>query len=79
MRCALNYHQVSSTMTEITEIKDAITQLPPQQLAELRKWFDEWEADEWDRQIEADIQAGRLDHLADKAIRSYEAGNCTEL
>ena len=36
-------------------------------------------ADAWDKQIEEDIQAGRLDHLGDKALEDLRAGRCKDL
>ncbi len=35
--------------------------------------------DAWDRQIEADMQAGRLDRLADQALADFAQGRSTEL
>ena len=36
-------------------------------------------ADAWDKQIEEDIKAGRLDHLVDKALEDLRAGRCKDL
>ena len=36
-------------------------------------------AEAWDKQIEEDIMAGRLDHLGDKAIKDLQAGRCADL
>ena len=36
-------------------------------------------ADAWDKQIEEDIKAGRLDHLAQKALEDLQAGRCKDL
>ena len=66
-------------MTNVEEIKAAITQLSPQALEELREWYAEFDAQEWDKQIEADVEAGRLDSLAEDAIRSFRRGEATEL
>ena len=54
-------------MTEITEIKDAIMALPESDYRELRQWFSELDWKKWDRQIEADSKAGRLDFLISEA------------
>lgn len=35
--------------------------------------------DEWDKQIERDVKAGKLDKLAQEAKREYEAGETTPL
>lgn len=39
----------------------------------------EFEAQVWDKQIEEDIEAGKLDILAEKALADFEANRCTEL
>lgn len=36
-------------------------------------------ADAWDKEIEADIKAGRLDPLGDKALEDLRAGRCKDL
>lgn len=60
----------------VTEIQIAITELPPKELASLVEWIEDYEADAWDRQIETDALAGRLDALAAEADREFEAGRC---
>ncbi len=66
-------------MTTVKEIASAIAHLPLQELARFRAWFDEFDAQAWDKQIEEDVQAGKLDELADHAIKDHQAGRCTEL
>jgi hypothetical protein len=66
-------------MTEFEKIAEAIRRLPPAELARLRDWFFEFDADEWDRQIAEDVAAGRLDDLAAEAIEDYRAGRTREL
>ena len=66
-------------MTTVKEIASAIAHLPPEELARFRAWFDEFDAQAWDKKIEADVQAGKLDELADQAIEDHQAGRCTEL
>jgi hypothetical protein len=63
----------------ITEIERAVEQLSPQELQTFRAWFAERDASAWDRQIEADVAAGKLDALADEAIRELREGRCTDL
>jgi hypothetical protein len=41
-------------------------------------WFAELDAEAWDRRIEDDVTAGRLDALADEALGDLRAGRCTE-
>jgi hypothetical protein len=58
----------------VEELEKVIAGLPAEQLARLRAWFDDFMADEWDRRIETDIKAGKLDALADAAIAEHKAG-----
>jgi hypothetical protein len=44
-----------------------------------RDWFQSYLADEWDRQIEADAAAGKLDHLAREALAEHKAGRTKPL
>lgn len=39
----------------------------------------EFDAADWDRQFEADVQTGKLDALADRALRDHAAGLTTKL
>jgi hypothetical protein len=50
-------------MNTVHEIKSAVSKLSREELAAFRVWFQEFDAEAWDRQFEADIKAGRLVHL----------------
>jgi hypothetical protein len=63
----------------IKEIESAISQLPPAELAELAKWFEEFHAQIWDEQLEQDVKAGRLDALIKQAEQDFEQGQCEPL
>lgn len=63
----------------IKEIESAIAQLPPSEVAELAKWFEEFQARLWDEQVEHDVKAGRLDSLLEQAERDFENGRCEAL
>lgn len=52
----------------------AVTNLPLPELTSFRKWVDEFYAQQWDRQIEDDLEAGRLDSLLAEVDEEYEAG-----
>jgi hypothetical protein len=66
-------------MSTVDEIEDAIRKLPDAELAALRAWFAEFDAETWDRQFERDVEEGRLDALADEALRDWREGRCTDL
>jgi hypothetical protein len=58
-------------MSVVLEIEQAVSQLPPQDLARFREWFEEFDAKIWDKQFEEDAQSGKLDKLAQKAIADF--------
>ena len=63
----------------LDELETAVTHLPDEQLAGFARWFEEFLADAWDRRIEADIRAGRLDEAGRRADAEFEAGRCKPL
>jgi hypothetical protein len=65
-------------MGDIKSIEKAIEALPPAELAEFRRWFAEYDGAVWDKQIDADASAGKLDSLAAEALADYRAGSRRE-
>ena len=65
-------------MGKIENIERQIEALSPEELAQF-PWFLEFDWAAWDRQLEADIQAGKLDRLAQEARRDHAAGKTTPL
>ena len=63
----------------LQELEASVEQLPPRELEAFSKWFDEFLAEAWDRRIEADIAAGRLDAAGQLADEDFVAGRCTPL
>ena len=61
-------------MSRVERIEDQITELTSEELQSLRDWFAEYDAQIWDRQFEADVHSGKLDRLADEALREHRAG-----
>ena len=66
-------------MTKLEKIQQDIASLTPGEVAKLARWFAEFQADVWDKQIEDDASAGRLDNLADQALASHHAGKTRPL
>lgn len=66
-------------MTVLEKIAAQVQTLSEKELYEFRRWFMEWDADAWDRQIEADAQAGTLDALAAEALAEYRSGSAREI
>jgi hypothetical protein len=65
-------------MSTIEQLEAAVKQLSPEDRAAFRAWFARFDAEEWDRQLEADVAAGRLDWLVAEAIQDRDAGRCTD-
>jgi len=63
----------------IEDIERAVAKLPPDQLAEFRAWFEEFDAARFDQKIERDAKAGKLDRMADQAIDDFRKGRAREL
>ena len=66
-------------MTTATEIQNAVLALPEKEFEAFSSWFDEYEDEHWDRQIERDQESGPLRDLMEKARTDFEAGKCTRL
>jgi hypothetical protein len=61
-------------MNTVEAITNAIAQLPPEQVAQVRTWLAEYDERQWDEQIAQDERAGRLDALAERALAEHRAG-----
>lgn len=58
----------------LAEIKQAVTQLPPQEVTALTAYLVELDQAAWDKQIEADSASGKLDFLFEEAEKERVAG-----
>ena len=70
---------VSLDSMSVKEIEAAIRQLPAKELEELLSWLADYRAQVWDRQIEDDLEQGRLDALLSEVDREIESGLAKEL
>ena len=53
--------------------------LKPQEIHEVADWLQELREELWDKQIDADAKAGRLDKLMEEAKQDFLAGRCKPL
>ena len=58
----------------VEEIEKLVEGLPTPDFKRFVAWLDDYRAEAWDRQIEADAKAGRLDHLIAAAKADIDAG-----
>ncbi len=66
-------------MSTVEDIEQAVSKLPPDDLARFRAWFEAFEAAHFDEKIERDAKSGKLDRLAEQALADYRAGHAREL
>lgn len=66
-------------MSGVQEIEAAVRKLSRQELLSFRDWFSEFDAAAWDKQFEEDVRLGKLDALADEAVRDLQEGRCKDL
>jgi len=66
-------------MSKVENIEQEVQSLKPSELAAFRRWFAEFDAQAWDRQIEEDVRKGKLDKLAEEALAAHRAGKSKEL
>ena len=64
-------------MSTVQEIESAITRLDPKDVQAVADWLAEYREELWDRQIEADAKAGKLDERITAAKASHRAGKST--
>ncbi len=63
----------------VQDIEKAVAQLPPEELAAFRAWFEAFDAARFDEKIARDAASGRLDRLADEALADHRRGRSREL
>jgi hypothetical protein len=61
--------------TAVEEIESAILKLSPQEFGKLADWVLDLDEQNWDKQIERDVTAGKLDFLANEALEELESGD----
>lgn len=66
-------------MNTVEQIEHQLSRLSPQELARFRAWYSQFDANAWDRQLEQDADAGKLDTLAEKALQAHVSGTTEPL
>ncbi len=68
-----------SAMIEVQEIQAAIEALPKGEYARLRQWFSQRDWKQWDKEIEAHSETGKLDFLLREAEMDKSSGHLQDL
>lgn len=58
----------------VQEIERAIIELPKEEIPRLMDWMADYHHRVWDKQIEDDLDSGRLDGLLAEVEAEYQAG-----
>jgi hypothetical protein len=66
-------------MSRVEELEGQIKALSSSEFQQLRTWLADYDAHIWDQQFEADVAAGKLDALAERALKDFSQGRSTEL
>jgi len=66
-------------MIQIELLEQHIAELDDTSFSKLRDWFIEYEQTRWDRKIEADSNAGKLDFLINAGLAEHQAGTTRDL
>ena len=66
-------------MTSVAEIKQAIPDLTEAEYAELSRWMTDRSREQWEREFDEDVAAGRLDALASEALDAKAKGELKAL
>jgi hypothetical protein len=71
--------QEAKTMSKVDKLKTEIERLPREEFTELVRWLSEKDWERWDKEIEADSEAGRLDFLMREALDEKAKGTLKDL
>lgn len=66
-------------MSKIDELKTEIENLPREDFSELVRWLSEKDWERWDKEIEADSEARKLDFLVREALDAKAKGTLKDL
>ena len=66
-------------MSRINELKAEIESLPSEEFTEICRWLSQKDWERWDKEIEADSQAGKLDFLVREAGEEKTKGTLKDL
>ncbi len=66
-------------MTKLQRIVKEVERLSAEELADFRTWFQSFDANLWDQQLDRDANAGKLDKLRDEALAEHQAQRTREI
>ena len=68
--------RIAANIKTVGQLQQAVERLSLDELLILREWFSLLDAAAWDKQFQDDVTLGRLDTLADEALRDLRDQQC---
>ncbi len=65
--------------TRLENIQSLIYDLSKEERVRLREWFDEFDGDTWDAQLDADVKDKKLDGLTEQAKKNLNDGKIKDV
>lgn len=66
-------------MIQVELLEQYIAELDDNSFSKLRDWINEFDQARWDKKLETDSNAGKLDFLINSALAEHEAGKTRDL
>ena len=66
-------------MSKVESIERQIEKLSPEELEKFRAWYVSFDSQGWDEQFRADVEAGKFNAIAERALQDHAAGRSTKL
>ena len=66
-------------MTKLEALENEVQRLTREELSAFREWFIDYDWQAWDREIEQDAAAGKLDKLVNEALEEFKQGKTKEI
>jgi hypothetical protein len=70
---------IRGSMTNIEALERDIEKVTREELAAFREWFIEYDWHAWDRELEQDIAAGKLDKFGSEVLEEFKRGKTKEI
>lgn len=66
-------------MDNVIEIEKAVKGLNPDEMKQFRDWFNEYDQQIWDKQLQEAGRSKTVSGMMDKAVKDFQTGNCRKI